>query len=438
MAAGGQQLALPAPGSLSTGGGSSIAVQVRRSSSGAGWEVLLLPAVRVDNRLSAPVHICLSREVGTQVSSPGGSRARAQQQHQALQVPSGGSAEAPLHGSSTVLRLWLGGDVASGTGWSQAVPLLPHSQQQQQGGARQGEPVLMVLHSSTAAAATALAAGVRSPAAPWAAAQQLGAVLAQAAPPDAATGQACIRLWPPLLLRNATPCPLRLLLPPLAAPAALQNAQQGQRELVLSPGASHQLAVPLQGGTVAALLSLEAGSSGDAPAAGVENGRGTAGPRSLAVVVPPLIAESAEQQWFGSGGPKQSPGSDSEAARAAFIAPPGEATWLRLPLLLAAPDNLPEATAGEHASSGGSSGGGALTTDLLLVTQQHADGLPLLQLTLQPALAVHNCLPVPLLFQVGCHEGRQRSLEPTRRHAGCCKPGGLLPQYAQPPLPRSS
>ncbi|KAL4436856.1 hypothetical protein ABPG75_003995 [Micractinium tetrahymenae] len=405
MAAGGQQLVLPTHGNGS-GGGSSIAVQVRASSSGSGWEVLLLPALRVDNRLSAPVHVCLSRDGGIQVTSPGGSRARAQQQNQTLEVPSGGSAQAPLHGSGTQLRLWLGGDVASGTGWSQAIPLLPWHQQH--GTAQQKDPVLMVLHSSPAAAATALAAGVRSPTAPWAAAQQLGAVLAQMVPPDAATGQSCIRFWPPLLLRNATPCPLRLLLPLACAqqaqqgtPAAQQQqGQQEQKELLLMPGDSHQLTVPLHGGTVGALLALEAGCSGSPAAAAVGHGSTAAAPRGLPVVVPPLIAESAEQQWFGRGGPKPAAGGGDGAAPAVYIATPQEATWLRLPLLVAGPGGPP--AAGGPESTGGSSAtsSSAPTTDCLLVTQQHAGGLPLLQLTLQPALVVHNCLPVPLLFQV--------------------------------------
>lgn len=404
MAAGGRQLVLPMPNGLGSGGSSSIAAQVRRNGSDSGWEVSLLPAVRVENRLSAPVHVCLSREGGDQAGSPGASRDGAQHQHQALEVPSRGSTEVLLLGNDTLLRLWLGGDVASGTGWSQAIGLLPHSHQRQQGHGQQKEAVLMVLHSSPAAAATALAAGVRPPAAPWAATQQLGAVLAQAVPPSAATGQACIRFWPPLLLQNATPCPLRLLLPPLGARQAQRGASAGpehaqhEQQVLLTPGGSHQLTVPLHGGTVGALLSLQAGTCSDSTAAGVSDDEATS--RSLSLVVPPLIAESADQQWFGSSGPKRAPGSE-EAAQAVYIAPPGEATWLRLPLVMSGTGNVLEGTATESTCTGGGSRSSVCTSDLLLATQQDADGLPLLRLTLQPALAVHNCLPVPLLFQVG-------------------------------------
>lgn len=440
MAEGGRQVVLPMLSDTGLASASSIAVQVQRSASGSSWEVLLLPAVRVDNRLSTPVHICMSREVGNPTSSPGGTPGRTQQ-HEALEVPSGGSAELPLRGTSSVLRLWLGGDVANGTGWSQAVPLLPLNHQRQHRQGQQQDPVLMVLHSSAAAAATALAAGVRSPTTRWAASQQLGAVLAQVAPPDRATGQACIRIWPPLLLRNATPCPLRLVLPPMCPQQAQQGPPPAPQELLLPPGGSHQLTVPLHGGTVGALLSLEARGCGNRHAAAASEGSsGEAAQHRLPIVVPPLIAESPEQQWFGSGRAKDEAGSSDEAARAVLIAPPGEATWLRLPLVVARPSSTPTAAAPEGTASGGS--GGALTTDCLLVTQQHADGLPLLQLSLQPALAVHNCLPVPLHFQVGFRgaQKRGRSWPGAPEHAICTMQAsvGTHPSSSLPGAPSPS
>lgn len=400
----------------SSAGGCSLAVHVRHSSSGSSWEVLLLPAVQVANHLSAPVHVCLSREVSSLASMGGSAHSRVQQQHQVLEIGSGGSANAQLHGGGTLLRLWLGGDISSGGGWSQAISLPQYHNQPQH------EPLLMVLHCSPAASASAMGAGVRAPAAPGAAKQQLGALLAQLLPPDAATGQASIRIWPPLLLRNALPCPVRLLLPVAgaagagAAAAELQPAapaqhavgqQPSQQELVLPPGASHQLTVPLHGGTVGALLAVEATPAGAGSAAASYGNASSSGSRpGVAVVVPPLIAESAEQQWFGSAGIKAAASGavvgGAEAvgpAAAVFIAPPGEATWLRLPLLVCS-----RAT---HAGDSSAAAGSTLMSDCLLVTQQHADGLPLLQLTIQPALAVHNCLPVPLLFQVGCICGRR-------------------------------
>ena len=106
-------------------------------------------------------------------------------------------------------------------------------------------------------------------------------------------------------------------------------------------------------------------------------------------MVPPLIAESAEQQWFGSSGLKRAAGAAALAAGPAlFIAPPGESACLRLPLTLDSAAD-PAATASV-----------AAVADCVMLTQQHTDGLPLLQLSLMPALVVHNCLPVALLFQV--------------------------------------
>jgi hypothetical protein len=368
MATGGHPLLLPMPGG---GCSSSLAVQVQRSSCGGSWEVLLLPGMRVVNHLAAAMHVALTDSSAVRGSpAKQGRGQQQQQQHEAVEVGSGCSTNLQVQGISTQLRLWLGDGArsggASGSGWSQAL-LLPRQERQ--------EALLMVLHSSPAAGASATAAGLQAPAAAGAACQQLGAVLAQMLPPDAASGQASIHFWPPLLLHNAMPCAVRLLLP---APGTAAGQQQQQHVVVLQPGASHQLTVPLQGGRVGALLALDAAaSSGGGNKAEVS----AAGDAGVALVVPPLIAESAEQQWFGSSGLKRA--AAPAAGPALFIAPPGESACLRLPLVLdsaAAP--------------------AAAAADCVMVTQQHTDGLPLLQLSLVPALVVHNCLPVPLLFQV--------------------------------------
>lgn len=395
MAAGGHPLLLRAPDGCSA----MLAVQVRHAS-GGGWEAVLLPAVRVENHLSVPLHLCLTNDVPAAPSSGSskGSPAARQQQHALLDVRPSGCADTALHSFRAVLRLWLGGDVSSGGGWSQAVSM-PRFR------GAQPEPLLMVLHCSPAAAASAVGAGVRPPTAPDAAVQQLGAVLAQLLPPDGASGQVTVRLWPSLLLRNAMPCPVRLLLPvPASAvpgqPASPQQQRLQHHEVVLPAGGSQQLTVPLRGGTVGAFVALEppgehtAGSSSSSS----DGGGGGGGMKSpgVAVVVPPLIAESAEQQWFGAGsGARQAAGSGAPLGAAAlFIAPPGEAVCLQLPVRVDLPSGLP------GAAGGGGSGSTVVQADCLLVTQQHTDGVPLLQLTLRPALAVHNCLPLPLVFQV--------------------------------------
>lgn len=403
---------LPAPG-RSSSAGRSLAAQVQPSSSGGGWEVVLRPGMRVVNHLSLTVHFCLTRDGwdgsddGSAAAAPAQQRSpqrRRREQHTPVVLSSGGTTDLRLPGQGAVLRLFLGGGTSGspGAGWSQALSL-PQQRPQQ-------AAALMVLHSSPAAAATATAAGLDTP--PEAAGQlPLGSVLAQLRPPDA-SGQASLHFWPPLLLHNSTPCTLRLLLPagapqqPGAAPA-----QQPLQEVTLPPGSSRQLAVPLQGGPVGSLLALSPeeadGSSPAVPAAVAANGS-----RGLAIVVPPLIAESAEQQWFGAGGPQaavQSP--RGQPPPAVYIAPPGEATGLRLPLLLpAGQQSAASAAVAEGAAAAppggskdvtaGDSSGPAAVADCMLVTQHHADGLPCMQLSLLPALVVHNCLPVPMLFQV--------------------------------------
>jgi hypothetical protein len=404
--------------------------------------------------MAVPLHFALSPEPGC-----GGGKA-AKLQQTLLQVASGSDVRLPPQAGGMLLRLWLGsGGAATGCGgWSQAVTLpVSGLLSAVSAGQKKQEPMLMVLHSSPAAAASAAAAGLASPLA-CAAQQQLGAVLGQLVPPDHASGQSTIHFWPPLLLRNETPCPLRLLLP-IAQGTTSSNgpsslAQLGQQlqptqqevlparlvEVLLAPGASQQLMVPLQGGTVGALLALEAPASqaslnsslvnGDtqnaAPDADVAQppvGQPLSFGPGLALVVPPLIAETAEQQWFGSA-PADRPGTPSAAAAAApqaavYIAPPGEAACMHLPLLLGGASRIssaPEGSAGctaaeaaavtspRRASSGRGpivlAGGSALMADCLLVTRQQSKELPLLQLVVVPALAVHNCLPVPLLFKV--------------------------------------
>lgn len=400
MACGGHPVLLPAP----HGGAHAVAAQVRRGS-GGGWQVELRPGLAVVNHLSLPLHLCLScdgahAEGGgsrgsaaaspTQPLSPG---RRQRGQHLAVQVGSGGRRDLRLPDSSMQLRLWLGGNLAGGpgSGWSQAVAV-QHYQQRR-------ELALMVLHSSPAAAATATAAGLDAPAA---AAHQtpLGSVLAQLAPPDGASGQATLHLWPPLLLHNSMPCALRLLLP-AANPQQPFAPQQEQpvEEVVVPPGGSRQLAVPLQGGAVGSLLALEAaGADG-----GGESLASRSGSRGMAIVVPPLIAESADERWFGAAA--ASPRGSKPAGPAVYIAPPGESAALRMPLL-AAPGGEPAAAPEGAAQPNGGSQAGAgsaeptvLAADCVMVTQPHSEALPCMQLALLPALAVHNCLPVPLLFQ---------------------------------------
>lgn len=417
MASGGHPILLPTPGRSSSSAGRSLAAQVRPSSSGSGWEVVLRPGMRVVNHLSSPVHFCLTRDGwegsddGSAAAAPAQQRSpqrRRREQHTPVAISSGGSTDLRLPADGAMLRLFLGGGTigSPGAGWSQALSL---PQQRQQ-------PALMVLHSSPAAAATATAAGLDTP--PEAAGQPpLGSVLAQLLPPDA-SGQAALHFWPPLLLHNSTQCALRLLLPaggpqlPGADPA-----QQQVQEVVLAPGSSRQLAVSLQGGPVGSLLALSPtateGTSPAAPAAAAGSGS-----RGMAIVVPPLIAESAEQQWFGASGPQAVHSPRGKPPPAVYIAPPGQSTSLRLPLLLPAAQgsaaNAKAAAAAaiaathgnastggkEIAASGDSVSGPAAAADCVLVTQHHADGLPCMQLSLLPAMVVHNCLPVPILFQV--------------------------------------
>ena len=396
MACGGHEVLLPGLGGVRR----SLAVQVQHGSGGV-WEVALRPGLRVVNHLAVPAHLCLACEGASSFGGSSGADAaaarspqkRQRAQHQSVQVTGGSGTDLLIPDGGSQMRLWLGGNLSGGpgSGWSQAVPM---PQQH-----RRREAALMVLHSSPAAAATATAAGLDVPAA--AAAQApLGSVLAQLLPPDAASGQATLHLWPPLLLHNSMPCALRLLLP---AADALQpyppQLEQQHVEVVVPPGSSRQLAVPLQGGTVGALLALDPAGGGGGPAGGGGSSRG------MAIVVPPLIAESAEEQWFGAGGP-QSP-ARGKALPAVFIAPPGEATGLRLPLLLPPRGGAAEAAAAPNgaAEGGGAAGSGkshtAPVADCLLATQHSFSGLPCMQLSLLPALAVHNCLPVPLLFRVG-------------------------------------
>jgi hypothetical protein len=391
------------------------------------------------------VHFSLSPAVSSGRALPSQQQHQQHAQAQTLELASGGTTHLPALGSGRLLRLWLGGgDPGSagsgGGGWSQAVllPRLSHQPDAARASFEAQEPMLLVLFSSPAAAASATAAGVEPPAGS-ASRQQLGAVLAQLLPPDAATGQASVHFWPPLLLHNKMPCPLRLMLPAAVpgtaaagAPAAGSPPQQAPpalQEVVLAPGASRQLMVPLQGGTVGALLALQACSTISSSSSSSRNSAHTAGgaadggssrstalasayERGLAVVVPRLIADSPDQQWFGGraesgAAPGAAAGAGAAHAAAVYISPPGESTCLHLPLLLTAPGSTDSAgsTAGAGngaAASGGIRGSGSgnvLMADCVLVTQQHTQGLPLLQLLLLPALAVHNCLPVPLLFK---------------------------------------
>ena len=417
MASGGHPILLPTPGRGSSSAGRSLAAQVRPSSSGSGWEVVLRPGMRVVNHLSSPVHFCLTRDGwdgsddGSAAAAPAQQRSpqrRRREQHTPVVISSGGSTDLRLPPDGAMLRLFLGGGASGspGAGWSQALSL---PQQRQQ-------PALMVLHSSPAAAATATAAGLDTP--PEAAGQPpLGSVLAQLLPPDA-SGQAALHFWPPLLLHNSTQCTLRLLLP-AGGPQlpGTDPAQQQMQEVILAPGSSRQLAVPLQGGPVGSLLALSPtaaeGTSSAAPAVAAGSGS-----RGMALVVPPLIAESAEQQWFGASGPQAVQSPRGKPPPAVYIAPPGQSTSLRLPLLLpaaqepaanaaaaaaAAAPHGDASTSGKEIAAGDDGASGPAATaaaDCVLVTQHHADGLPCMQLSLLPAMVVHNCLPVPMLFQV--------------------------------------
>lgn len=401
MAAGGHRVSLPSAGAAAP---SSLAAHVRqRSDGGSGWEVRLLPALRAVNHMSAAVTFCLTSDGGAASSgSTQGSPAHPRspqrwrrEQHQAVEVGSGGGTDLHMPGKGTVLRLWLGGGgsgAAPGAGWSQAVTLPTHS--------RSRDPILMVLHSSPAATASATAAGLSA----LAAQPPLGSVLAQLLPPDPATGQASLHFWPPLLLHNHTPCALRLRLPAGVVPLLhqqLEAPQQPGEEVLLPPGGSRQLTAPLQGGAVGSLLALEPSPAGGAGSSGSGGGDVSMG-AGLSLVVPPLVAESAEQQWFDGSSPKKLAGGKGQPAL--YIAPPGEASLLRLPLLLPGVEaGAAQGAAGPGTTAAVAQGGGESTVapaDCMLVTQQHSAELPCMQLLLLPTLTVRNCLPVPVLFQV--------------------------------------
>lgn len=329
----------------------SVAVRVQRSAGpGSGWKVHLHPGLRLVNRLGTAVccHVSsgLAQAQAETLELGGGGGASPLQLLEALPEEGGGAPPPPGQ-----LHLWLG----AAHGWSQALPLCL------QGGA----PAVQVLCSErrkgwAAVGASAAAAGGLPP--PVGAERQrlapLGAVLAQVLPPEPATGQATVVLWPPARLCNRLPFAVHLELPPALDPDAGDGEPPGRcRRHELAPGEDLALAVAPSGGEVVRVAA------------------GPAAPTSLPIVVPSLASLGDDEAALDSAA-ALSTAAAAGAGDALFLPPPGQAVQL----------HLPGAPAG-FASSG--------SVAVWLVTEQ-ASALPQLALTLLPLGVVRSCLPMPV------------------------------------------
>ena len=333
----------------------TIAVQVHRTPQ-EGWEVQLLPGLRLVNQL--PGGVCCHISSGMQ-----------QSQREVVEVAGGGGStslqlleatvEAPLHRPGE-LRLWLG----SSAGWSQALPLrLLHAQAlvevlRPESGGKRGRPA----GPGPGPASHGLAP-------PAGAERQLqapaGAVLAQVLAPDAATGQAAVVLCHPAVLRNCLPCSIFLTLP-TALLAGNRAPQQQQPRVEVQPGAAVPLAVLPQGGELLRVaLSAEASPS-------------------LPVVAPALASPDDAEAVDASAAAFSA--AAASTADALFLPPPGQAALVHL--------------AGCPAP--GPFGARSTVAVLLLTEQQRAD-LPLLHIRLVPLAVAQSCLQVAVQLHLpGC------------------------------------
>eukprot|EP00887_Chlorella_sp_A99_P008011 scaffold12.g8011.t1 len=350
----------------------SLAVRVRGSPQST-WEVELLPGLRLENRLPTPVccHISSGLQQGQQevVGVEGGGAATDLQMLEA-------TAELPPQRPGQ-LQLWLG----SAAGWSQPLALRLQGAQPQVEVLRPAEPK----RAHSAAAAAGGGGGLPPPVgAELQARAPTGVVLAQVLPPDEATGQAVVVLWPPVTLRNGLPCPVYLAIPavlatPAAAPAAgsahpMANGQPpwGTQRSLLPPGARVSLAVLPQGGEIARVAT------------------GAAAPASAPITAPGLAAPGDAGAVLASASAFSAAAAAAPAGEALFLPPPGQAALLQLPSAPAL-------------SGGGADFCGSRSTGVWLLTEQRSPELPLLDLTLLPVAVAWNSLPVPVqLCLPGC------------------------------------